>query len=143
MFPGQMRGPYRVRVIKVRLNWGIDTEESREIILSVQKLQVNAYFTNKSQYYQFTCHTPTEEIQEITDPKNKVLKAKYQRPIAAFGTTINRLTISVPVFILPVFWQFFLRNGNILSKSLFWKERTQCVESRWQQKSFHKHFNEL
>ena len=138
-----MREPCWVCIIKVRLNWGIDTEKSQEIIRSVRKLQVSAYFINKSQRYQFTCHTPIEEIQEITNPKNKFLEAKYQRSIATFDTTIHRLTISVPVSILPIFRQFSLRNGNILSKSLFWKERTQCVDSRWQQESFHKHFNQL
>ena len=143
MFPGQIRRPCWVRIIKVRLNWGIDTEKSREIILSEQKIQVSAYFINKSQRYKFTCHTPTEEIKEITNPKNKFLKAKYQRSIAAFDTTICGLRISVPVLILPVFWQFLLRNGNISNKSLFWKERTQYVDSRWQQQSFHKHFNQL
>ena len=99
-FTGQMRGPCWVRIIKVTLNWGIDTEKSWEIIHSVQKLQVTAYFTNKSQCYQFTCYPPTEEIKEITNPKNKFLKAKYQRSTAAFDTTIHGLTISVPVFIL-------------------------------------------
>ena len=113
----------------MRLNWGIDTEKSQEIILSVQKIQVSAYFVNKFHCYQFTCHTTTEEIQEITYSKNKFLKAKYQWPIAAFDTTIHGLTISVQVPILPVVGQFLLRNRNISSKFLFWKEKKKYVDS--------------
>ena len=119
------------------MNWGIDTQKNLEIILSVQKVQVGAYFKNKSQRYQFTCFIQTKEIQKITNPKNTFLKAKYQRSVAAFDIKIHGLTTSVPVLILPVFRQFLLRNGNISSKSLFWRR----VDGRWQQKSFHKHFN--
>ena len=34
----------------------------------------------------------------------------------------NGFTISVPVLILPIFWQLLLRNGKISSKCLFWNE---------------------
>ena len=86
---------------------------------------------------------PSEEIQGITNPKNKFLKAKQQRSIAVFDTTIHGFTISVQVLLLPIFRQFLLRNGKISSKSLFWNERTQRADNRWQQQLFHKHFNQL
>ena len=97
---GTMLSTYNQSKVELR-HW--HREESRNYSFCT-KLQVSACFTNKSQCYQFICHTPTEEIQEITNPKNKFLKAKYQRSIAAFDITIHRLTISVPFFILPVFW---------------------------------------
>ena len=53
----------------------IDAEKSQEIIISAKKFQVSAYFSNKSQRYQFACHTPTEEMQEIRNPRNKFLEA--------------------------------------------------------------------
>ena len=36
---------------------------------------------------------------------------------------IQRFTISVPVFILPISWRLLLRNGKISSKCLFCNER--------------------
>ena len=55
---------------------------------------------------------------------------------------LHGFTISVPVLILAVFWQLLLRNKKISSKSLFWKERTQHVDSRMTTgKLFHNHFN--
>ena len=40
---------------------------------------------NNSQRYYFACHTPTEEIQEIPNPRNKYLAELY---VAAFETAI-------------------------------------------------------
>ena len=70
--------------------------------------------------------------------------ARYHLPLASSSTfmtdsmylgTIHGLTTSVTVFILPVFGQLLLRNGKILSKSLFWKERTWRADSRSQHES--------
>ena len=53
----------------------IDAEKRREIITSAKKLHLSTYFSNKSQRYQFACHTTTEEMQEIRNPRNKFLEA--------------------------------------------------------------------
>ena len=37
---------------------------------------------------------------------------------------IHGFTVSVPVFILPIFQQLLLRNRKISSKCLFWNEQT-------------------
>ena len=49
---------------------------------------------------------------------------------------IHGISISVPVLILPVFRELLLRYGKLLSKSLFWNERKQRADSRWQQESY-------
>ena len=49
---------------------------------------------------------------------------------------IRGFTISVSVFSLPVFRQLLLRNGKISSKYLFWNEKTQRADDRWQQQSY-------
>ena len=36
----------------------------------------------------------------------------------------------------PFFWWLLLRNGKISSKSLFWNDRTQRSDSRWQKQSY-------
>ena len=49
---------------------------------------------------------------------------------------IRGFTISVSIFSLPVFRQLLLRNGKISSKYLFWNEKTQRADDRWQQQSY-------
>ena len=48
---------------------------------------------------------------------------------------IHGFTISVPVLVFFVFRQLLLSNGKISSKYLFWNERTQRADGRWQQES--------
>ena len=42
---------------------------------------------------------------------------------------IHGFKISVPLLVLVVFWQLLRRNGQISSKSLFWKQRTQRTDN--------------
>ena len=66
----------------------------------------------------------------------QITKFQPQGCLAFDFLPIHGFTISVPVLILPVFWQLLLRNGKISSKCLFWNERTQRADSRWQQQSY-------
>ena len=49
---------------------------------------------------------------------------------------IHGFTTSVPVLILPAFWQLLLRNKKSSSKCLFWNKQTQRADNRWEQKSY-------
>ena len=52
------------------------------------------------------------------------------------GKLLHGFTISVLVLILPVFRYLLLRNGNVSSEYLFWNERPQRADSKWQQESY-------
>ena len=52
------------------------------------------------------------------------------------GKLLHGFTISVLVLILPVFRCLLLRNGNVSSEYLFWNERPQRADSKWQQESY-------